>query len=79
VQFSAASAVLLLPSTFLSVVGCFRKGLALGLCIKAGLQTGFSFANDFLSVDLIDAGLGQYLTNVRFQAQLQNLNLSIWA
>ena len=78
-QFSTVSAVLLLPSTFLSVVGGFRKRMVLGLPTKAGLKTSFSFANDFLSVDLIDAGLGQYLTNVRFQAQQQNLNLSIWA
>jgi len=44
-----------LPRTFGSVVGGFRKRMVLGLLTKAGLQTGFSFANDFLSVDLIDA------------------------
>jgi len=41
VQFFTVSAVLLLPSTFLSVVGGFRKRLAQGPCATVSLQTTF--------------------------------------
>jgi hypothetical protein len=52
---SLASAVLLLLSTFCSVVAGFRKRLALELRTKASLQTDFFVCKRILSVDLIDA------------------------